>query len=100
MGIIVIIGYIVAIVGMIMILIQAFQESVIWGIGCLLVPFVALIFVAMHWEETKKGFLLQLAGVALIVVGVFAAGRSNAAIPVKNDVRMAASPTAQCRFTA
>lgn len=56
-------------VGGIWIVVLAFKKSVLWGIGSLIVPFVSLIFVIMNWQETKKPFLIQIAGVVLLVVG-------------------------------
>ena len=31
--------------------------------------FVILFFIATHWEDTKKGFLISLAGVVIQTVG-------------------------------
>jgi hypothetical protein len=75
--ILMILGVILAIVGGIGILIVAFRESVGWGIGCLILPIVSLVFVVMHWEETKKPFLLNLAGTILAVVGGVMSGPSH-----------------------
>ena len=70
MGIaLIIIGGILALAGGIGILIAAFRESIAWGIGCILLPIVSLIFVVMHWDETKKPFLLKVAGIVLLVAG-------------------------------
>lgn len=65
-----ILGGIVMLVGGIMFLIAAFSESVLWGLGCLFIPFVSLFFLIMHWSEAKKGFLIQLAGVAIFGIGI------------------------------
>ena len=93
MGILVVIGYIVMFVGAIMLLIAAFQESVLWGIGCLLVPFVALFFVITHWDVAKNGFLIQMGGLAIVIVGILAGGgRSAALLEHSRDV-----PVAFCR---
>jgi hypothetical protein len=64
------IGGLVAFAASIMILIQAFKESVLWGLGYIFIPFVSLIFVVMHWDQTMKPFLVSLAGGALLGVGV------------------------------
>ena len=58
----------------VVLLIKAFQTSIVWGLVYLFVPFAALVFVGMHWKETCKPFLIGLAGfpVALIGVGVLA----------------------------
>jgi hypothetical protein len=63
------VGLLVAIAGWIMIVVAAFRVSALWGIGSLLIPLVALIFVITHWEEGGKGFLTQLAGTAIFVMG-------------------------------
>ena len=63
------IGGIAAFITGIMILIEAFKESLLWGIGSLIVPVVILIFVLTHWTETGKLFLYNIAASAVIIVG-------------------------------
>ena len=54
MGIIlIVIGMLICIVTGIMILIEAFKTSVLWGLGYLFVPFVALIFIIMNFQKVK-----------------------------------------------
>lgn len=67
-------GIIVAFVGGIMLLIEAFRESVLWGIGSLLIGPVSLIFVILHWDVAKKPFFIQLVGLAVMLAGVALAG--------------------------
>jgi len=65
---------IVAFVGYIMILIAAFRESAMWGLGVLFIPLVVLIYAIMFWEDAKRGFLLYVGGVGgVFLVGVLAA---------------------------
>lgn len=64
----IIIAYGIMLVGGIMILIAAFRESVLWGLGCLFIPIVGLIFVLAHWREAKAGFLIQLFGLAVLLL--------------------------------
>jgi hypothetical protein len=64
------IGGIVMLVFGVILLVKAFQTSVLWGLGYVFVPFVSLIFVVLHWQETKKPFLYLLAGSAIMVVGL------------------------------
>lgn len=64
------IGGIVMLVAGVLLLVKAFQTSVLWGLGYIFVPFVSLIFVIMYWQETKKPFLYLLAGSAVMVVGL------------------------------
>jgi hypothetical protein len=65
-------GSVVALVGAIWLLVVAFKESVWWGLGSIFIPFVSLVFVIMHWQVSKKPFLIQVAGVVLCVVGALA----------------------------
>lgn len=64
-------GAIIAIVGGIMLLVAAFRTSVWWGVAYLFVPFAALVFVIMHWEDSRRGFLLNLFGVFIAVGAIF-----------------------------
>ena len=68
-GALVVAGVIFAIIGFIWILIEAFKESVWWGLGSLFINVVALIFVLMHWDRAKKPFLIWLGGGVLVLVG-------------------------------
>jgi hypothetical protein len=45
----------------------------LWGFGSLFIPIVSLVFVAMHWDETKRPFLIQVVGVVLMVAGAMMA---------------------------
>ena len=65
------IGALIALYGTIIFLITAFRESVLWGIGCLVVPLVNLFFLITHWEDTKTPFLIQLAGGALMLLSAW-----------------------------
>ena len=64
------IGCLVSIIAGIWLLVVAFKTSIWWGLGSLIVPFVSLIFVIMHWETAKKPFLWGLLGFAMIIVPV------------------------------
>jgi hypothetical protein len=75
-----ILGSVLAIVGGIWLLVVAFQQSVWWGLGSILLPFVSLIFVIMHWQVSKKPFLISIAGGVLI--GVAAAMAPHGVAPV------------------
>ncbi len=72
------IGIIIALIFGIMLLIKAFQTSVLWGLGYIFVPFVALVFVIMHWEDTKSIFLKYLISIPFIILGAVLMGMSAA----------------------
>ena len=63
------VGIMVALAGWIMIVIAAFRVSAGWGVGSLLVPLIALIFVITHWQDARRGFFIELGGTALFVIG-------------------------------
>lgn len=65
-----ILGLIVVFIGAIWIIVEAFKTSILWGIGGLLIHFILLIFVILHWEVAKKPFLIYLAGIGLVFVGL------------------------------
>ncbi len=62
-----ILGFILLVVGGIMMLVAAFRTSLGWFLAYLFLPFGSLIFLIVHWAEAKVSFLLQVAGVLLIV---------------------------------
>ncbi|HNV83563.1 MAG TPA: hypothetical protein PLF92_03755 [Arenimonas sp.] len=66
-------GLVIAFVGAVWLLVITFKTSVLWGLGSLFIPIVSLIFVAMHWDETKRPFLIQVVGVVLMVAGAMMA---------------------------
>jgi hypothetical protein len=62
-------GAILALVGGIWFLVLAFQESALWGIGCLLCGIVQIIFLIRNIHETWKPFLIQIIGAILLGIG-------------------------------
>jgi hypothetical protein len=62
-------GYIAAVVAGIWLLVVAFQTGVGWGLACLFIPLAALVFVIAHWEDAKRPFLAQLAACVPIILG-------------------------------
>lgn len=67
--------------GAIWLLILAFQESILWGVGSLVVPFVSLVFAIMFWDKTKTAFLLHLGGIAVMVFGAILSGITAEPMP-------------------
>jgi hypothetical protein len=62
-------GLVMGIAGIVL-LVKAFQESILWGLGYIFVPFVSLIFVVLFWQNTKKPFLYLLGGFAVFMVAI------------------------------
>ena len=57
------------VVSSIMILIQAFKKSLLWGFGSLFIPPVELVFVILNWDKTKKYVLWLLLSLVLLIIG-------------------------------
>lgn len=64
------IGWLIMLVFGIILIVRAFQTSVLWGLGYLFVPFVSLIFIIMHWNVAKSPFLKMLIGLPFVIAGV------------------------------
>ena len=62
------IGLLISVIGGIWFLVVAFRETIWWGLGSLFIPFVALIFLIMHWGDAKNPFFVSLLGVVIMIV--------------------------------
>ena len=78
-----VVGLLVAIAGWLMVVVAAFRESVGWGIGSLLVPLVALIFVITHWQDARRGFFTQLGGTAIFIFGALITPTAKKPLPAE-----------------
>ncbi|MCF6193431.1 MAG: hypothetical protein L3J46_03760 [Kangiellaceae bacterium] len=72
MEILVYFGLFVFIIGGIGTLIVAFKASILWGLGCLLIPPASLLFLVMNWGVAKNPFFLQLVGGGIMLVASYA----------------------------
>ena len=72
-----VVGGTLALIGGIWLLVVAFQESVLWGLGCLLFSPISIVFVIMHWEEARTPFLVQLAGAVPMIIGMLMMGPTS-----------------------
>ncbi len=64
-----VIGGIMVLIGSLWLLLVAFQEGILWGLGCIILPFVSLIFLVMHWDVARRPFFVQLAGLVPVFLG-------------------------------
>jgi len=81
--ILLVVGFALYLIGAIWLLIKAFQESILWGLGSLFIPLVGLIFAVLHWADCKKPFLYALAGLVLLIAGAAMAPTSEMAMPAQ-----------------
>lgn len=94
--IVVILALLLILVGMIMVLLDAFNESFFWGLMVLLLPpiFVPIYsFVKWNKSQARNGFAMGLVGLVMAGVGVYGGGLQN--IPLLDDNEMVSNlPTA------
>ena len=79
-AILICLGLLAAVAGGIVLLVAAFRESVGWGLAVLLLPLANIAFVIVRWSKAKLGFLINLAGVAVMAGGVFSSPQIRHAI--------------------
>ncbi|ASC69953.1 uncharacterized protein XM38_008830 [Halomicronema hongdechloris C2206] len=63
-------GLVLAFVGGIMGLVEAFRTSTLWGVLYLFIPFAALVFVVKFWrrKRVRNSFLIGLGGAAVMII--------------------------------
>lgn len=71
-------GFIGVLIGGIWFIVVAFQESALWGLGVLFIPFVSLIFLVVHWDKAGKPFLIQFAAAVPMFIGMMMTGQGGA----------------------
>lgn len=65
-------GWILWFIGGIWIILEAFHEHFLWGLGCLIFSLVVCpIFIILHWKDTNKAFLLWVIGSVLLFLVEF-----------------------------
>ncbi len=69
-----VIGLIIMIIGGLWLLIEGFQESIIWGIAMICFNIISLLFVILYWERAKYPFLIQVGGFAIMFIGGLISG--------------------------
>ena len=68
-AILLLVGGILLLIGCVMFVVNAFRVSVAWGLGVLLLAPVGLVLLFRNWRESRTSFLLQVAGLILVVAG-------------------------------
>ena len=63
------VGGLIAFIGSIMIIINAFKESVLWGLGCLLINPVIIIYVLLNFGDNWKYVAMYGIGIVILICG-------------------------------
>ncbi|WP_339772764.1 hypothetical protein [uncultured Paraglaciecola sp.] len=67
--IITLIGLLILIAGMVLLLIEAFATSIFWGLACLFINPMCLLFLARYWKQAKLSFYIQVVGLSVLLIG-------------------------------
>ena len=67
-------GLLLVVIGALMLLVAAFRVSIWWGLASLLIPFVQIIFVFIHWGESRASVFTQTTGLLLILAAFLVGG--------------------------
>jgi len=67
------VGVIISLVGGVWLVILAFRQSLLWGLATVFIPFAALVFAVMFWDEAKRPFFISIAGSAVATLAAFLA---------------------------
>ncbi|MFT5730450.1 MAG: putative membrane protein [Desulforhopalus sp.] len=69
-----VIGLIIFVIGGIGFLIATFRTSLLWGLGCLIISPLQIIYLFVHWDSAKKPFSIQLVGGFVMLVTAYFQG--------------------------
>jgi len=69
MNALVYLGLLIFVVGGLGTLIAAFKTSILWGIGCIIIAPLSLLFLILNWNVAKNPFFLQLLGAGIMLFG-------------------------------
>ncbi len=86
--IVLILALLLILAGLIMVLLDAFSEGLIWGLFVLLIPPFAPVYCFIKWkkDQARNGFAMSLIGVVLVGVGFYGGGLHS--IPGLSDQEM------------
>ncbi|ABG40952.1 hypothetical protein Patl_2436 [Paraglaciecola sp. T6c] len=68
--IITLVGLLIFIVGALLLLLEAFNQSTFWGLACLFIQPVCLVFIVLYWRVAKLSFYTQVAGLGMLLIGL------------------------------
>jgi len=63
------IGMLIFVVGVIFYIVEVFRTSVAWGIACVFIYPLGIVFTIMHWKVARNPVLIKLAGLGVMMVG-------------------------------
>lgn len=64
-------GALICFIGALLLVVNAFRESALWGICCLVIPFSSWAFAFLHWDQAKIPFFIHVGGLGLMILSRF-----------------------------
>ncbi|NNJ24568.1 hypothetical protein [Alienimonas chondri] len=74
-------GWLLGLIAGLILLSAAFKESIVWGLAYIFVPVAGLIFIVMHWEQTKHAFVMNVGSVVIAIGGLVLAIATGGDMP-------------------
>ncbi len=74
--IVLILALLLVLVGMIMVLLDAFSENFFWGLLVLIIPLLVPVYCFIKWnhDQARNGFAMSLVGIVMAAAGIYGGG--------------------------
>ena len=66
-------GWLIAAVGFVWLVVEAFKSHIFWGLACLFIPCALFAWIILHFDRGWKPFILILLGMMVFLFGLGAA---------------------------
>ncbi|EHN70626.1 hypothetical protein GNP81_08030 [Aliivibrio fischeri] len=63
-------GVVVFLVGGALLVLEAFSQSIVWGLLCIIFNPIAIVFCSMHWKDAKYPFAIQSIGLFITLLSL------------------------------
>lgn len=99
--ILLVLGFVVFLIGSIWYLIATFRVGILWGLSCMLLPFLSFIFLFVHWNVAAKPFFVSMLGMAIAFSGTLLenAGQTSSHFKISQPVPVVSKQNIDGRYT-
>lgn len=71
--------------GSLLFTVAAFRAGMFWGLGCVFIPFIPLIFLFVHWNSARKPFVISIFGLLIASAALFLINKGEQNFIIKKD---------------
>ena len=95
-------GLVIFFIGGLWYTIETFRVGLLWGLSCLFLPLISVVFLFVHWRVAARPFFISMLGVALLISGTFLVPVGGAALHMSKSrstqrvIKNAPSANYQC----